>query len=244
MATESAREREPLSLSTPVRLMRQMAHDMRGSLGALTGTSDMFAEGVYGQLTPQQTRAIDRIRRNSHRLLALLDDLMVYVKAEAGEYPLNPAAFAPRGTLAAVCQQIKPTAEAKGLQVRLDVETSVPEQLLGDEAAISRILLAVLWNAVGFTSQGSIWIESAWATDGYWRIDIRDTGPGIAREDVPHIFEPFWRGEVRPQMPTSGYGLGLAMAQALAALLGGKLFVQQTGVTGSTFRLQLALQVA
>jgi signal transduction histidine kinase len=239
---ESGRGGDPLGLSNPVRLMRQMAHDMRGPLAALTGTSDMFTEGVYGQLTPQQVRAIDRIRRNSQRLVALLDDLMAYVKAEAGQFPLNTAAFAPRDTLNAAYQQIKPTADARGLHVCLEVDPSVPEQLLGDEAVISRIVLALLWNAVGFTSQGSICIESAWTTDGHWQIEVRDSGPGIAREHVPHIFEPFWRGEVRPQMPTSGFGLGLAMAHALAACLGGMLCVQQTGLSGTTFRLELALK--
>lgn len=232
---------EPPSLSNPVRLMRLMSHDMRGPLSVLTGTSEMFADGLYGPLTPQQTRAIERIRRSSYRLVTLLDDLMGYVKAQAGQYPFKTDIFSPRMLFDEVCQPVREAAQAKNLAVQWQVEDTVPSTLVGDVEVVRRVLLALLWNAVGFTSQGSVQIESAWLPDQRWQVIVRDTGPGISDEHTAHIFEPFWSGIEHPSVPTSGFGLGLAMARAFVQSMQGDLVLKETGPGGSTFCLQLPL---
>lgn len=223
-------------------LMRQMAHDMRGPLGTLTGTSELLAQGVYGELTAQQTRATERIQRNSARLVALLDDLMLYVKAQAGQLSLHPAPFEPRVLLNSLREQTAADAANKGLTVHWATAEAVPPQVVGDADHIARALWALLTNAIGFSKSGDVWITADWV-EGQWVISVRDSGPGIPQEDQQHMFEPFFRGAQRPQMPSSGFGLGLAVVAALASVMHGQITLDQSGASGSTFTLRLPLAV-
>src|SRR5512142_851067 len=90
---------EPESLSKSIRLLRQMNHDLRNPLNALIATAGMLSEGIYDPLTPGQARAVERIERNSRRIVALLDDLITYAKADAGEYSLEVKDFDPCGLI-------------------------------------------------------------------------------------------------------------------------------------------------
>jgi signal transduction histidine kinase len=225
-----------------VELLRKMAHDIRAPLGAVISTSDMLADGVYEPLTPRQARANERVQRNGRRALAILDDFVTYMKADADQLDLTPTVFEPRVSLSDWCAPIQTAAEAKGLAFHLTTQETVPAYLQGDASAISRIVTALAWNAVAFTAQGSISIDSAWTSDDQWLLRVKDTGIGIPAENAPHIFEPFWRGEDRPQVPTASIGIGLALSSALVKLMGGKLLLTQTDSTGSTFSLFLPLK--
>src|SRR5436190_23236237 len=100
-----------------MRLMRQMNHDLRNSLNTVLATANMLTEGIYEPLTDRQTRAVQRMERSSQRMLAVLDDLIAYVKAQTGEYPLSPLDFDPSKVLESVIMQAKPIAEEKGLKI-------------------------------------------------------------------------------------------------------------------------------
>lgn len=221
-----------------------MGHDMRVPLNTLISTNDMLVQGVYDPLTPKQAKAAARLQRNSHRLLAILDDFVTYVKAEVGELPLSAKPFAPRQQLEAWCEPVRPTAAEKQLTVQVTTADAVPALLNGDETLLKRIVQALLWNAVAYTPQGAVSVTSEWTADQEWLISVQDGGSGISDSDLPHIFEPFWRGEERPQLPTAGAGLGLPLALSLAKLMGGTVFVKEAGTQGSTFCLRLPLQQA
>lgn len=221
-----------------------MAHDMRGILAVLTTTSDMLVRGMYGELTPQQSRASERIQRNSSLLVNLLDDLIIFVKADANQLPLNPLPFDPRMLLAEIQKQTSPFAESKGLKLHWTVVSDLPETLVGDASLIRRIMSALLWNALGFTDAGDVWMDSSWTTEQQWVTTVRDSGPGVPAGDELKIFHPFYRGEKRPQMPTPGFGLGLSMASRVAHLMHGRVTLEQTGPSGSTFCLRLPLLIA
>jgi two-component system capsular synthesis sensor histidine kinase RcsC len=234
---------ESLDFANLVRLLRQMAHDMRGPLGVLSITADMFVQGGYGELNPKQERAAKRMQRASNRILALLDDFMAYVKAEAQQLPLEIAPFNPQALLANLRETVLSEAQAKNLAVRLVDGESLPPILCGDAALIRRVVLALLWNAINFSDQGQITVRSGWvAASCTWAIEICDEGRGIAQESAPHIFEPFWQGVERPSSPTSGFGMGLAMAQALTRVMGGQLALETTGPKGSAFCVRLPLR--
>lgn len=233
---------EPITADTLIQLLRKMGHDMRAPLGAIISTSDMMAEGIYDPLTSKQARANERLRRNSRRVLAILDDFVTYVKADAGQIDPSPKPFDPRASLSEWCSPVRLEAEAKGLTFQLMTHEGVPASLVGDAALISRVITALLWNAIAFTAQGGIWINSEWVENA-WHITIQDSGAGISPENAPHIFEPFWRGEERPQVPTAGAGLGLAVSLALVKLMKGQLLLKQTDAKGSTFCVQLPLGV-
>ena len=234
---------ESLSTDQLAELVRKLGHDMRAPLGSIISTSEMLGEGFYEPLTSKQVRANDRIQRNSHRVLAMLDDFVTYIKAEAGQMELLPKTFDPRVCLSDWEEHVKSTAEKKGLVLHLTTHEHVPTTLTGDYAAISRAVLPVLWNAVSFTPQGDIWFDSDWV-DQTWIIKVRDSGPGIKPEQIPHIYEPFWRGEERPQVATAGAGLGLAVARAITRALGARLTLEQTSEQGSIFTFALPLSPA
>jgi signal transduction histidine kinase len=240
MDTDTASDNEPLGIEDPIRLIRQMSHDMRIPLGALIATSDLLAEGGYDPLTAKQTRAIDRIQRNSRRLLAILDDLMTYVKAEANQYPLQITSFDPCALLRDALDQVRTVAEQKGLNLLSTSTSSVPTSLIGDQANVKRIIVAMLWNAVTATTKGTISLDAEWSK-AQWIIRVRDTGHGIQPENITHVFEPFWRGHERQQAPTSGCGLGLSMAHSLVRLMTGTLTLESTSPEGTVFLIQLPL---
>lgn len=229
--------------NTDIRLLlRKMAHDIRAPLGSVISTSDMMVGGFYDPLTPKQARAAERMLRGSRRSLAILDDFITYLKTTANEVEITPAPFDPREKLEMWCAPALTAAGAKGVILTIVTDEAVPASLVSDALLIERIVTALLWNAVAFTAAGSIEVTSAFADDR-WIITVEDTGQGIPEENIPRIFEPFWRGVDRPQMPTACAGLGLAMAHGLATVLQGKLELQATSSTGSTFQLQIPVKV-
>ncbi len=233
-----------ISAETLIQLLRQMGHDIRAPLGSIISTSDMLLEGTYDPLTDKQTRAADRLNRNGRRTLAIIDDFITYVKAEAAELTPVSRPFDPSASLEAWFAVVKPAAETKGIACELIIAESMPATIMGDTALISRIVTALLWNGVAFTTTGSLHVVAEWSDSTGWIIRFRDTGSGISAEDAPHIFEPFFRGEARPQVPTAGAGLGLAVSAALTKLMQGQLTLEQTGASGSTFCLMLPLKQA
>jgi signal transduction histidine kinase len=243
MPPSPSTENEPLSLATPVALMRKMSHDLRGPLSAITATSELFEEGAYGEVSEKQERAIQRIYRNGMRLTTILDHLILYITGESRDYPLYVQPFDPRAVLDAVVDQVKPALANRPVAIEITIGKTLPANLTGDVAAIRQILLALLWNAVGFTREGTIQVVSKWSTRTGWTIRVIDTGIGITPEAAPHIFEPFWRGaQTVVRVPSAGSGLGLAAARALTAIMSGRLKLEQSTSAGSTFRLTLPLK--
>lgn len=225
-----------------VQLLRKMAHDMRVPLNTLISTGDMLAQGLYDPLTPKQTKAVTRLQRNNVRLLAILDDFITYIKADAGEMALSSKIFDPRSCLEECRAPVNEVVQEKGLTLRITTAETMPSMLMGDESAVKRIVVALLWNALGHTTRGEIHILSEWTPDNRWSITVQDTGSGISDLDRPYLFEPFWRGEARPQLPTAAAGLGLPMSLAIAKVMGGDLTLKSTSSKGSTFRVTLPLK--
>jgi signal transduction histidine kinase len=222
-----------------MQLLRKMGHDMRVPLNTVISTGDMLAEGMYDPLTPRQTKAMTRLQRNSQRMLSMLDDFVIYMKASTETLDLICNPFNPRSFLEDCVNEVRAEAEGKGLTLHLIILDDTPTQLIGDEKMLRRIVLALLWNAVSYAGQGEIRIESNGTSQQEWLISVQDSGPGISQDDLPHIFEPFWRGEERPQVPTAGAGLGLPLSLALAKLMQGDLFLKDTTTQGSTFCVRL-----
>jgi len=231
---------EPVSLAKPVRLLRQANHDLRNPLNALLATANMLSEGIYEPLTAGQLRAVQRMERSAHRMVWLLDDLITYVKAEAGELELASGEYDPRRLLDTIKTECQATAEAKDITLSVGTAESVPPTFSGDESAIRHIIIALTWNAISFTPYGTVQIGSEWC--GGWLVTVKDAGPGIPPTELPRLFEPFWRGKGGGSpVPTSGSGLGLATARAVAKLMRGQLSLAENGPRGCIFTLHLPI---
>ncbi len=238
MIDDSA-DSEPISLESPVRLLRCFNHDLRNPLNNMNSLAEMLNQGIYGEVTPTQSDILGRIRQNGARTLRMLDDLGYYVKVESGNYTLSLKAFEPESLVQRIMETVQPFVEAKNLTMTLTHATALPDQLWGDEFVIQHVISALIWNAISFTEQGTIDIGSEWLDDqGQWCITVRDTGAGIDPAHTGRIFEPFWQGNKRKTpVPTAGCGLGLTVALAFTRLLQGSLVLQETGDTGSAFGL-------
>jgi len=223
-----------------VQLLRKMGHDMRVPLNTLISTTDMLMQGAYDPLTPKQEKAATRLQRNSYRLLAMVDDFVMYIKADAGDLIVTNTSLDIPEKLALWSNPAKLVMEEKGVTFTI-VASDTVKIILGDETLLKRMIQALLWKAISFTTQGSIDLMVDSGSDGKWIIRVKDTGSGIPSDDIPHIFEPFWRGEGRPQVPTAGAGLRLPLARALARIMKGDLSLQETSPSGTCFCIELPL---
>jgi signal transduction histidine kinase len=223
-----------------VMLLRKMGHDMRVPLNTLISTTDMLMQGAYDPLTPKQEKAATRLQRNSYRLLATVDDFVTYIKADAGDLIVSHTNFDIQEKLELWSTPIRPMMAEKGITLTIAVPAT-SKIIWGDETLLKRMIQALLWNAISFTTQGSIDLTVEARDDAKWMIRVKDTGSGIPSDDIPHIFEPFWRGEGRPQVPTAGAGLGLPLARALARIMKGDLSLQETSPSGTCFCIELPI---
>jgi signal transduction histidine kinase len=232
-------------------LVKEMRSHLVDPLNTMLITTRLLDTARYGTINPRQSLAIQRIESSVQRIVMLLDELTTYVKAQSGEHELEVTDFSPAQLLDQITRECQPYAEAKELAFETIIPDDFPSMLRGDPASIRAIILPVVWNAIGLTATGSVQITSEWdgktsnsGSSGNWCITIRDTGPGISDDVVERLFEPFQRGMTSSTtVPTSGNGMGLAIAYALTQVMSGQLMLTQTADEGTTFGLCIPLQI-
>ncbi len=238
----NTKEVTPAISSRTVDVLRKMNHDLRNPLNSLLATTDMLEEGVYESLTDQQLKAVQRVERSAKRVLTVLDYTVDYLKADSGGYPLATSEFDPRALVAGIKAECQPIADAQQIVVSTTTTDTVPRTIIGDESVLRQIILELVWNAISFSPPSTVEIISDWSHE--WVVTVKDVGPGIPASARPGLFEPFRRGKVvGTHVPTSGSGLGLAMSEAFARLMQGRLVFEENGDKGSSFTLCLPLGI-
>ena len=217
--------------------LASMSHDLRTPLNAITGYTELLELGLRGPITEAQHGDLDRIKRSSRYLLALINDILNFAKVEAGHLDVR-VDDVPIGALVAELHElVTPQLRAQALQfVRAESDAIVR----GDPEKIRQILLNLLSNALQFTAAGGRVGVDYGVRDDVVRIEVWDTGRGIAAEQLDRIFEPFVQIDRRLTTATpGGVGLGLAISRALARAMNGDLTVDSTLGKGSRFVLTL-----
>lgn len=226
-----------------------MSHELRTPLQAIIAYADLLDMEIAGPLNEGQRDQLNRIRVSSRHLLGLAQDVLDLSRLEVGRLPVKPAAHG----LGAVIEQTVPMVEPQALEKKLVLMSSVSSSAAelcywGDEDRVRQILLNLLANAIKFTPAGGRVTLSAGATlqappdtqlggPGPWvYLRVEDTGEGIPPEHLASIFEPF---EQTSTARVEGAGLGLAISQRLARLMGGDLTVTSEVGVGSSFFLWL-----
>ncbi len=225
--------------------LANISHEVRTPLTAILGHADLLADQI-----PRDSaagRSVEVIRRNGRHLLAILNDLLDLVKAEAGRLEVNLVPCCPAELLEQVRQLMEVRAAEKSL--RLVVETEqMPPAVMTDPTRVKQILLNLVGNAIKFTERGSVTIRSRFLpeaeTRGHWTIEVIDTGIGIAPDVLQRLFQPFEQGHSSIARRFGGTGLGLAICKRLTGLLGGKIEAESTPGLGSTFRVILPVEQA
>ena len=238
-AAKEAAESASLAKSA---FLANISHEIRTPLNAIAGFAEVLERG---DLDPSERQEFAQtIRRNSEHLLAVLNDILDVSKIEAGKMTIELLPVALRPVLEDVCAMLQPKADAKGLELYCKKTPDLPPTIVSDPTRLRQILLNLLGNAIKFTDHGSVTVRTSLASPTMLKIEVIDTGIGISREQQKSIFEPFTQVDVSHSRRFGGVGLGLAISQRLANLLGGDIRLQSAAGQGSTFILQLPIRLS
>jgi signal transduction histidine kinase len=218
--------------------LASMSHELRTPLNAIGGYTELIEMGLGGSVTEQQREYLARIRSSQQHLLRIINDLLNYSRIESGKLTYEREPVALPAVIEAVSAMIEPQATGKGITL---VQPQCPNDLLaiGDRLKIEQIVLNLLSNAVKFTpSKGRVTVACHQSEDRAM-ITVRDTGPGVPRDRVDDIFEPFVQLGRSLSTGPEGTGLGLAISRDLARAMGGDVTLETEPGVGSVFTLSL-----
>jgi signal transduction histidine kinase len=225
-----------------------MSHELRTPLNAIGGYAELIELGIHGPVTDAQRVALARIQASQRHLLGLIAGVLDYARVEAGAVAYRLADVPVAEVVAEAELLVAPQFRAKGLGYAW---SGAPSGLAvrADREKVQQILLNLLGNAVKFTQPldgmpGRVEVacaveEGEGPADGRVHLHVRDTGEGIAPEQLTRVFEPFVQVDQRFTRPHDGVGLGLAISRDLARGMGGDLTVESTPGVGSVFTLTL-----
>jgi len=219
--------------------LANVSHELRTPLTAVLGYISILQEGISGPLNDGQRNDLTHVKRASERLLDLIESLIELTTLKRGELDVYVEQIDPRQPLREAIASV--AAPAPGVTIRIEEPTTILPTIRSDRKKIFRILVSLLGNAVKFTDRGEIVVGVSLAND---RIvyRVQDSGIGIAPEAQQFVFDEFRQGDGSPTRRYGGSGLGLALAQRLAQLLGGNIQMRSTLGAGSTFSVALPLE--
>ncbi len=226
------------------RYLSGISHELRTPLNAILGYAQLLEHEEVGATaklaTPARRRGMTVIKRSSEHLSVLIDGLLDMARIEAGKLQLRRDRVALPAFIEHLLQMFELQAEAKGLILRIQIDTPLPAVVLTDEKRLRQILINLLSNAIKYTEQGSVVLRVAYRRQ-IAEFEVSDTGIGIAAADLKRIFEPFERGASAAGV--AGTGLGLTISDLLAQVMGGDITVTSVPGSGSAFRLRMLLTV-
>ena len=227
-------ERLEVLFTSQQRFIADVSHELRTPLTVIKGNVDLMH-----RMKSFDAESLDSIDQEAGRLTRLVTDLLVLAKAEAGSLPLTKAAVELDTLLMEVFGEMRVLAANK-VQVRL---TEIDQlQVTGDRDRLKQVFLNLVANAIQYTPAGGEVFLSLARTGDTAKVIIRDTGPGIPAEDLPYIFERFYRAEKsRTRSGTPGFGLGLSIARWIVEQHGGKIEVSSLEGRGTTFAVWIPL---
>lgn len=221
--------------SAKSQFLANISHEIRTPLNAITGMAHLIRRGGLSEL---QEKRLDTLEQASHHLLEIINAVLDLAKIDAGKFTLKEAPLDLDALLDTALAMVQGRARDK--QLELASQRHWPAlPLLGDPTCLQQALLNYLSNAVKFTARGSIQVIvdtlASDATSVLLRFAVQDTGPGIAPDVLPRLFEPFEQGDNSSTRQYGGTGLGLSITRRLAELMGGSAGVDSTLGQGSTF---------
>jgi PAS domain S-box-containing protein len=224
--------------------LSMITHELRSPINAINGYLDLALEGIAGELNSQQREFIQRARASSEHLYALVEDLLLVSRADAGQLRLNRDLTRLQDVIANAVEEMELTAADHGVAIAVDIARDFP-YLYADTVRLQQVLRNLLSNALHFTAQGgqvtiSAHIESEAPSETapseevthVVKLCVRDTGSGIAHEHHLRIFERFFQVS---KGSSGGQGLGLAIVKMIVELHGGTVTVESIPDQGSTF---------
>ncbi len=215
-----------------------MSHELRTPMNAVIGFSQLLLRQRQNPLTSQQADMMERILNNGKHLLTLINEILDLSRIEAGRLELKLEAFNLVTLIRATADELRSLAEEKhlALHVHADLQNS---NVINDSVRLRQILVNLLSNAIKFTETGSVEVELKEISPDRLLLTVKDTGIGIADQELEHIFEEFRQVDQTLTKKYAGTGLGLAITKSLVQLMQGTITVDSKLGQGSTFRIEL-----
>jgi PAS domain S-box-containing protein len=222
--------------------LSRMSHELRTPLNAVLGFAQLLEIDQREPLTETQRRRVALIREAGTHLLQMIGELLDLTRIEAGQLSVTPALLPLLPLLAESLEMVRPQAEACGVRLQFAAPEHSPT-VRADATRLRQVVLNLLGNAVKYNRPGGSVTLGVMLQGTDVRIEVADTGVGIAEADLAGLFEPFNRGAHR-HSTIEGTGIGLAVTRALVDLMGGRIDVISTQGQGSTFGVELPIAVA
>ncbi|HEY3281314.1 MAG TPA: ATP-binding protein [Armatimonadota bacterium] len=232
------REREIDEMKT--NLISVVSHELRTPLTSILGFSSYMLTGKLGNLTDGQKTGLESMHRQANRLKAIISDFLDVSRIESGQVKMRQEPVRLAEVAARVLEDLKHQANEKRISLRMDgVDITRPAVALGDEERITQVFTNLLGNAIKFTEPGgSVTVRVSTTPDGV-EASVRDSGVGIADEELGRIFDRFYQVEKVVSRKSGGTGLGLAIVKNIVEAHGGSLSVDSVVGSGTTFTFRL-----
>jgi signal transduction histidine kinase len=215
-------------------LVSDVAHELRTPLTCLRGNIEALIDGVY----VADKERLESCQEEIIRLANLVQDLNTLTTLEWETITLNKTKIELAKLLQITMEQWKQAAREKGVEIMLNAKETI---ITADYDRLKQVFINLLSNAVKYTDKGSITISIEAANETQCRVSITDTGIGIPQDDLPHIFERFYRSDKSRSRSTGGAGIGLTIAAAIVRAHGGKIEVK-SGSEGTVFSVLISIE--
>ncbi|MGE5561574.1 MAG: ATP-binding protein [Chloroflexota bacterium] len=235
---EAVLARERHLVEAQKEFVANVSHELRTPLSYLQGYTEAILDGLAGPEDEQRYLRI--ILDECQRLRRLVSDLLDLTVIESGQAPLRPERFPVNGPISEVAQSLRPIADAKGVVIAEPAGAAVAE-VLADPDRTKQVLVNLIDNAIRYSPAGgevTVSVSGPDAARQVW-IAVRDRGPGIPAELLPHVWERFFKADRARRRDSSGTGLGLAIARRLVEAQGGQVRVESTVGEGTVFSFSL-----
>jgi PAS domain S-box-containing protein len=220
--------------------VHSVAHELRTPLTSIVGYAEFLEDGLEGPEQADKLDYVHQIQLSTQRLQRLLDDLLDFALMEAGTFKLKPETT----DLAEKIREITESFRPQVAQAALKLELTLPEEpltLVADAQRVGQVLTNFIGNAVKLTPGGGSVRVRALPTTERLRVEVADTGPGIAEADIPRLFHRF--SQLEGGFRRGGAGLGLAISKGLIEAHGGRVGVESEPGCGSTFWFELPMRL-
>jgi PAS domain S-box-containing protein len=240
----AAREAALAASNAKSEFLSTMSHEIRTPMNAILGMADLMGEN---KLNSEQRRYLDTISSNGNALLELINSILDLAKVESGRLSLESVEFDLFDVTERAADTLAVRAHEKGLEVVVRFAPDLPPIQVGDPYRLRQILINLIGNAIKFTKRGEVVVAVGPNRDadapGNLLFEVRDTGIGIAPEEIEKVFSIFVQADTSTTRNFGGSGLGLAIVERLVALMGGRVWVESEIGKGSTFFFSVDMQM-
>ncbi len=232
-------------LKSREQLISTVSHDLRTPLNTITGYSELMENTG---LTNKQLNYLKNVKSASQYVDSLVNDLLDFSKLEAGKIKIEKTPFILSDLITETARNLKEIHSKKPIELILKIDDRLENTVLGDQFRVRQILTNLIGNAYKFTKEGYIKVDATVLQQHnntyQTKIKVSDSGIGIKKEKQGHIFKEFTQAEDHTDKKYGGYGLGLTISKKLTELLGGKISLESEQNKGSTFFVEIPLEVS